>query len=172
MPDKRVAIPDRIASMLSDCSYTRVTVGMLCGIMTAITFNTSMKCAFLRNDINYRGELRADMDLDELLHALTSETRIQSTYFTDRPRSRLWFLPTRPAPAPSQDLCIPWAFTFTDLGMTHTLRGKVRISVRDGFICVNNRRVNSFQEAEERAFKGKYTRALRALYVDLDIHQN
>ena len=64
---------------------------------------------------------------------------------------------------------VRWAFTFQDLGMTHTIRGRTTVEARDGFVTVNNHRVESAQEAADRAFKGRYQRYLRGMYAKLGI---
>ena len=40
---------------------------------------------------------------------------------------------------------------------------------REGIWCVNNKRVNSYEEAQKRAFGGRYARAIRALYQELSV---
>ena len=64
---------------------------------------------------------------------------------------------------------IKWTFSFSELGMHHTLRGRGFVKQKEGQIYVNGKPVESGEAARERVFGGRYRRYLAKLYRDLEL---
>jgi len=92
---------------------------------------------------------------------LLDTPKMQQAYFPCQGPARLH--------ASTRRCHVKWTFTFLDLGMTHTIRGRVKVQSRESFVIVNNRRVESLQDASDQAYKGVYQRYLRAMYSKLGI---
>jgi len=104
------------------------------------------------------------MDLLEILAALCDAPSVQERYFDAR-----WGTHLHATYQPSSG-CVRWTFRFLDLGMTHAVRGRARVAVRGGGVCVNNVRVNTVQEATDRAYKGRLARFVARLHTRLGVN--
>lgn len=101
------------------------------------------------------------MDLMEVLGHLSDESAMQKLYFGHAAFARLCAHP--------QHQSVHWKVFFQDLGMMHIIKGKAIVQERDGGFIVNNHRVRSLQDAADRVYKGRFQRALRAIYRKLGV---